>query len=870
MDSNQSNMIRKKIPDEILKVLDNGFKYNHRSFIVMVGSKATDQIHNFYKLIEQRNTNKKASDSKVLWCYKNKLNISSNREKRVKELKKYSEKGILDTDLASDIDLFLNSKNVRFTKYSTSSSVLGQTFDMLVLQDFEAITPNILARTVETVAGGGVIMLLLETMKTLEDLYSVTMGYHKNMSREVFGKTMKNFNRRFMKSIQEMKNCVVIDDEYNLLEEVKSLSVSEVGKFDQKELQEVKDNVANNEKVGPIIAEALTLDQARTVLHVIDIIGEKQLNKVIGITAARGRGKSAAIGLSLASAIAHDYSNIFVTAPKPSNLQMVFEFAIKGLNALGYKKDLDYFVDLVTRNTIDGQKSRESQSYITSIRVNKTHHQSIVYIPPNQHELLGQCEILAIDEAAAIPLPIVRKLMGPYITLFSSTVDGYEGTGRALSLKLFEEFKKTMGSRFTKISLSSPIRYSEFDPIEKWLHSLLLLDVHPKDPATLPNPNDCQLVSINRQVLFSGSPKVEPFLASLVSLSVASHYKNTPDDLLLMADSPNHQLFALIPPLEGRSLPDVICYLQIALEGRIAKEHYEETENRSGKKDGDLIPWNMSHQFNAPEFASKTGIRVIRIAVHPMMQGKGYGQYAIEQLLAFYKGQIPYNPVPGSENSLLNSMSSSNHESIDYAGVSFGLTRELNRFWKRAGFQPVYISAEPNDVTGEHSTIVLQPMNDDNDWMNHFNSEFRRRFLRLLGSTFKSLSPFLCEDLLFPMDNNENPPDYHIFFSDTDIYKLSHWREEGISGIMDLLPVLANYLFIHKAPIKLNRTQMMLVLMLGLQLLSPQECKERLQIQINQVYSFTKTALAKFLEYFRGSDNTQQSLKQKDTSTPDI
>jgi N-acetyltransferase 10 len=32
--------------------------------------------------------------------------------------------------------------------------VLGRTFGMCVLQDFEALTPNVLARAVETVAGG--------------------------------------------------------------------------------------------------------------------------------------------------------------------------------------------------------------------------------------------------------------------------------------------------------------------------------------------------------------------------------------------------------------------------------------------------------------------------------------------------------------------------------------------------------------------------------------------------------------------------------------------------------------------------------------------------------------------------------------------
>ena len=48
--------------------------------------------------------------------------------------------------------------------------VLGNTFGMCVLQDFEALTPNLLARTIETVEGGGVVVLLLRTMTSLKQV----------------------------------------------------------------------------------------------------------------------------------------------------------------------------------------------------------------------------------------------------------------------------------------------------------------------------------------------------------------------------------------------------------------------------------------------------------------------------------------------------------------------------------------------------------------------------------------------------------------------------------------------------------------------------------------------------------------------------
>jgi len=47
------------------------------------------------------------------------------------------------------------------------------------------------------------------------------------------------------------------------------------------------------------------------------------------------------------------------------------------------------------------------------------------YLKPHDHEKLSQVELLVIDEAAAIPLPIVKAMLGPYLVFLSSTVNGY-------------------------------------------------------------------------------------------------------------------------------------------------------------------------------------------------------------------------------------------------------------------------------------------------------------------------------------------------------------------------------------------------------------------------------------------------------------
>ena len=55
---------------------------------------------------------------------------------------------------------------------------------------------------------------------------------------------------------------------------------------------------------------------------------------------------------------------------------------------------------------------------------------------------MSQAELVVIDEAAAIPLPLVKKLLGPYLVFMASTINGYEGTGRSLSLKLLEQLRQ--------------------------------------------------------------------------------------------------------------------------------------------------------------------------------------------------------------------------------------------------------------------------------------------------------------------------------------------------------------------------------------------------------------------------------------------
>ena len=123
-----------------------------------------------------------------------------------------------------------------------------------------------------------------------------------------------------------------------------------------------------------------------------------------------------------------------------------------------------------------------------------------------------------------------------------------------------------------------------------------------------------------------------------------SHYKNQPNDLQLLSDAPAHHLFVLCAPVstEQTSLPVPLVVLQVAHEGKIAKESIRHSLREGRKASGDLIPWTISEQFRQLDFGELSGdsllrirgkyfsgARVVRIATHPDFQRAGYGKEAL-------------------------------------------------------------------------------------------------------------------------------------------------------------------------------------------------------------------------------------------------
>ena len=172
----------------------------------------------------------------------------------------------------------------------------------------------------------------------------------------------------------------------------------------------------------------------------------------------------------------------------------------------------------------------------------------------------------------------------------------------------------------TELTLNTPIRYKDNDPVEKWLNNLLCLDVVANSTRIvqhIPPPKDCELYYVDRDALFSYHGLAETLLQRIWALYTSAHYKNSPNDLQMLSDAPAHRLYVLLGPRNdqtptsasssSQNIPDILCVVQVALEGKISRQSVQNEMMRGNKASGDMIPWVVSQQYNDSDFAGLSG-----------------------------------------------------------------------------------------------------------------------------------------------------------------------------------------------------------------------------------------------------------------------
>ncbi|HFS3085728.1 TPA: tRNA cytosine(34) acetyltransferase TmcA [Escherichia coli] len=342
---------------------------------------------------------------------------------------------------------------------------------------------------------------------------------------------------------------------------------------------------------------------------------------VAAVTAARGRGKSALAG-QLISRIA---GSAIVTAPAKAATDVLAQFA--------------------------GEKFR--------------------FIAPDA--LLAsdeQADWLVVDEAAAIPAPLLHQLVSRFPrTLLTTTVQGYEGTGRGFLLKFCARFP-----HLHRFELQQPIRWAQGCPLEKMVSEALVFD----DENFTHTPQGNIVISAFEQTLWRSEPETPLKVYQLLS---GAHYRTSPLDLRRMMDAPG-QYF-----LQAAGENEIAGALWLVDEGGLSQQLSQAVWAGFRRPRGNLVAQSLAAHGSNPLAATLRGRRVSRIAVHPARQREGTGQ----QLIA---GALQYT------------------RDLDYLSVIFGYTGELWRFWHRCGFVLVRMGNHREASSGCYTAMALLPMSD--------------------------------------------------------------------------------------------------------------------------------------------------------------
>ncbi|KAG8893323.1 hypothetical protein FRC01_013669, partial [Tulasnella sp. 417] len=286
-----------------------------------------------------------------------------------------------------------------------------------------------------------------------------------------------------------------------------------------------------------------------------------------------------------------------------------------------------------------------------------------------------------------------------------------------------------------------------------------------------------------------------------------------------------------------------------------------------------------------------SGARVVRIATHPDYSNMGYGARALQALELFYRGEyfnldeseavkgeyvrderMDQDATLDSETiapraitslpPLLQTLSSLKPPPLDYMGVSYGLTAQLLRFWKRSKYVPLYVRQTKNELTGECSCVMLKSLAGDAtqpvQGLEEFVKDFRRRFLNLLGFGFREFSSVMALSVLEAINNATRgsgletseltATELNYLLTPFDIKRLESYASNMLDYhvIMDLLPTVAMLYFERRLgpDVKLSAVQSSILLSLGLQRKTIEDVEAELQVPVSQ-------ALALFVKSIR-------------------
>lgn len=415
------------------------------------------------------------------------------------------------------------------------------------------------------------------------------------------------------------------------------------------------------------------------------------------LTADRGRGKSSTLGIAAAQLLVERHGlDIIVTAPSVKAIEPVFSHAIQRLEVIEV--------------------------------VNATHicHQggSLRFVAPD--DLLKSkpdCDLLLVDEAAAIPIPMLKSMVGIYHRMvFSTTVHGYEGSGRGFGIK-FESWLSVHRPGWKGFKLEQPIRWNNNDPLEAWLFDCFLLGndaslsdsaIHELDPFSDQTINQLDLVELSKADCLANPHKLQ----RCFSLLVDAHYQTSPNDLMQFLNNSAIRLYA------AWQQDECLGCMLVTEEGGLDRDLIAQIQIGKRRPQGHFAPVLLVNQLGCTPAATSRCLRVMRIAVSARHQGLGIGRWMLAQL-------------------------SQQTSQADYLATSFGATSELISFWRDNDFVPVHIGHQRDQASGCHSVLMVKALTSNSQsWINQALSHFERSYCFLVSGSLVSLETEMVRVLL--------------------------------------------------------------------------------------------------------------------------
>ncbi|MYB34417.1 MAG: tRNA(Met) cytidine acetyltransferase [Gammaproteobacteria bacterium] len=351
----------------------------------------------------------------------------------------------------------------------------------------------------------------------------------------------------------------------------------------------------------------------------------------------RGRGKSAALGIVARELVQEKGYRIGVTGHGRRSTETLLAHA-----------------------------SRDSGEVVEKIRY---------YSPDLLIETKQDIDLLLVDEAATLPLSILKKLLGMYPHIaFATTIHGYEGTGKGFSVK-FHEILNQQKPAWRLIKLEQPIRWGRNDPLEALINRLLLLDAEPASGFGQEPVTSTSFLEYDPVRLIGDEER----LCSLYAILARAHYRTAPSDLMRILDGGDLRMFGLED--QNRNILSVAL---IAVEGELPQELVEQVTVNQRRPKNHLLPVALCTQLGFCKALTMRVARIIRIAVNPNVAGRSHGKQLMSRIIRHLEA------------------------GFDLIGASFGLDSPLHEFWIDSGFSLVRIGVRKNRSTGTHSGLVIR------------------------------------------------------------------------------------------------------------------------------------------------------------------